>query len=254
VASSTHFGSVQNGQVDEPRLQADLAAPRELLGDEQRAWLEHAMRKGNPTWQVVAQQILVAPMWLPAPLALRQVTFAQYAALQALAQSNPDALTAAQRRVLAASFIPYNLDAWDGYPEERRWLLDLAADLDVALLVLSGDTHNAWASDLVNEDGVNVGAELACPSVSSRGLEELLPGQDPTTVASGALEFIDTLRLAETAHRGYLVVTLTPENASAVCSFVDSAKTQTYQVLSEADARLSIRPEAHARRLEASQS
>ncbi|HEX6240628.1 MAG TPA: alkaline phosphatase D family protein, partial [Polyangiales bacterium] len=171
-----------------------------------------------------------------------QVTFAQYTALEELAATNPDALTAAQRRVLAAPLVPYNLDAWDGYANERSWLLDKAAELDLNLLVLSGDSHNAWASNLVSTAAAAVGVELACPSVSSRGLEELLPGQEPGVVAAGALRHIPSLRFADTEHRGYLVVSLTQEKANARWHFIDSAKAPTYQPLPELETSLSVRP------------
>jgi alkaline phosphatase D len=50
--------------------------------------------------------------------------------------------------VLAQPAIPYNLDAWDGYPVARETVLGTAASLNKNLVVLAGDTHNAWASDL----------------------------------------------------------------------------------------------------------
>jgi alkaline phosphatase D len=238
----------QTGVLDGTRFFADLAAPRALLGEEQRSFLRDAL--GSPaTWQVLGQQVLVAPMWLPAPITTRQVTFAQYAALAALAQSNPAALTAAQRRLLAAPAIPYNLDAWDGYSAEQSWLFETAHSLDINLLVLSGDTHNAWASDLRAAAGAAIGAELACPSVSSRGLEELLQGQDPAEVAAGALAAIPQLRYAETAHRGWLTVTFSPQKASAVWSFVDDVKTPSYRLLPEQEQRLSVLPGPAQRRL-----
>ena len=109
----------QTGLLDAPRFFADLAAPRELLGEEQRSWLTGQLASAA-TWQVLGQQILSAPMWLPAPVALRILTFAQYAALKALAAQNPAALTASQRRLLAEPNIPYNLDAWDGYPRIKH--------------------------------------------------------------------------------------------------------------------------------------
>lgn len=237
-----------NGAIDAPRFAADLAAPRALLGIEQQSWLLDGLGS-SATWQVIGQQILAAPMYLPAPIALRQLTFAQYAALKALEAEDPGALTASQRRLLAAPAIPYNLDAWDGYPDEQRWLFDTAASLDVNLLVLAGDTHNAWANDLVSSTGAAIGAELACPSISSRGLDELLAGQDPATVAAGALAAIPRLRYAETGHRGYLTLTLTHEKASACWSYVDGVKTVEYQTLPQLEQRMCVLPGAGQRRL-----
>jgi alkaline phosphatase D len=42
----------------------------------------------------------------------------------------------------------YNLDAWDGYVAARETLLMTAYQLQKRLVVLAGDTHNAWHSDL----------------------------------------------------------------------------------------------------------
>jgi alkaline phosphatase D len=259
VLDTRHFGrerapnladyiAPQTGVVDEPRLQSDLSAPRDLLGEEQRAWLEAGLAASATTWQALAQQVLLAPMWMPAPLVTRQVTFAQYAALEEVAATNPAALTAAQRRVLAAPLVPYNLDAWDGYANERRWLLDTAEELDLNLLVLSGDSHNAWASNLASSASAAVGVEIACPSISSRGLEELLPGQPPATVATGARKHIPSLRFADTEHRGYVVVSLTHDEASVDWCFIDSAKTATYSRLPELDTSLRVRPGPEGRR------
>ncbi len=55
---------------------------------------------------------------------------------------------------LQAPSVPYNLDAWDGYPVEREMVLETARVLNKNLVVLAGDTHNGWANDLKTLDGV----------------------------------------------------------------------------------------------------
>ena len=59
----------------------------------------------------------------------------------------------------ARAGLPFNLDAWDGYPAARRRLLRSALDADANLVVLSGDSHNAWAFDL-DLDGQAAGVEF----------------------------------------------------------------------------------------------
>jgi alkaline phosphatase D len=76
----------------------------------------------------------------------------------------------------------YNLDAWDGYPIERELLLTSVfyqlLGTGRELVVLAGDTHNAWHADITTggyfaaEVGglaadIKVGTMLATSSVSS---------------------------------------------------------------------------------------
>ena len=88
------------------------------------------------------------------------------------AQSYP--LTAIESALLSQPKLGYNLDAWDGYPAAREIVLATAAQLKKRLLVLAGDTHNAWHSDLTLMSGQKVGEEFATSSVSSPGLEAYL--------------------------------------------------------------------------------
>ncbi|MGK9867791.1 alkaline phosphatase D family protein, partial [Salmonella enterica subsp. enterica] len=86
--------------------------------------------------------------------------------------------------------IPYNLDAWDGYAVARETVLGTARALDKNLVVLSGDTHNAWASDLADYAGRAVGVEFATPGVTSPGFEEYFPSENPLAVAAGLTQII----------------------------------------------------------------
>ncbi|NCW86617.1 MAG: hypothetical protein EBV69_11210, partial [Oxalobacteraceae bacterium] len=59
--------------------------------------------------------------------------------------------SAEQVALLTATTNPklgYNLDAWDGYIVARETILATALQLGKRLIVLSGDTHNAWHNDL----------------------------------------------------------------------------------------------------------
>lgn len=218
------------GSFDAARFASDLGAPtRELLGAEQTRWLGDRMRRGTATWTVLGQQVLMARMDVPAPLVLGQIGFGAYVALVAKAQAAPQTLTAQERALLAQPAIPYNLDAWDGYAAARETVLGLARSLGKNLVVLAGDTHNAWASDLADRAGNAVGVEFATPSVSSPGLEAFFTAEDPRAVAAGLQTIIGPLVYAETASRGFLLVTATANECRAEWRYVSTVKSATYR-------------------------
>lgn len=215
---------------DTAAFAADLADPtRQLLGTRQSDWLASQLARSAATWDLLGQQVLMGRMNIPAPLVLGQISFSDYSALVVQAQTAPGTLTPEQLEILAQPAIPYNLDAWDGYAVARETVLETARALDKNLVVLAGDTHNAWASDLATAGGEAVGVEFATPGVSSPGLEEYFPTEDPLLVAAGLAEIIGPLKYANTHQRGYMLVTATHEACEAEWLFVDTVKSQTYQ-------------------------
>jgi len=140
-------------------------------------------------------------------------------------------LTPAQRALLDPVQNPqlgYNLDAWDGYPVEREMLLGMARQLSKRLVVLAGDTHNAWASRLTLMDGTLVGHEFATQSISSPGLEEYLIALTPAQTQQIFRGVVGDLRFADTGRRGFLLMEFTPQHARGTWHFVSSVKTRTY--------------------------
>jgi alkaline phosphatase D len=217
---------------DAARFAADMASPeRQLLGAEQSQWLKSRMQRGRGLWTMLGQQVLMGRMNVPAPLlfppALGGVTFTQYVTIVGKAQAGVP-LSAQEQAVLAQPFIPYNLDAWDGYAVARETLLGTARALDKNLVVLAGDTHNAWASDLLDMGGNAVGVEFGVSSVTSPGFEEYFPNEDPATVAAGLEQLIGPLVYAETRSRGFMVVTATAQECRAEWRYVSTVKSRTY--------------------------
>ncbi len=218
---------------DGARFAADLANPtRQLLGLEQSSWLNNQLARSNARWQVLGQQVLMGRMNVPAPLLLGQISVSGYAVLVAKAQSNPAALTPAELAILGAPAIPYNLDAWDGYAVAREALLGTARSLDKNLVVLAGDTHNAWASDLADLQGNAVGVEFATPSVSSPGFEGIFPAEDPRVFAGALQQLIGPLVYTDTSRRGFMVITATSLDVQAQWTYVDTVTSHTYQTAS----------------------
>lgn len=239
-----------SGAFDQASFAADLGdTNRQLLGAEQTAWLQTQMGASTARWQVLGQQILMGRMDIPAPIATQQIGFSAYSALLVKAQTDPTGLTAEEQAILAQPSIPYNLDAWDGYYVARETVLGTALAADKNLVVLAGDTHNAWANDLKDMNGNQVGVEFATSSVSSPGLEAYLPDEDPNAVAAGLVQLIDPLAFANTEHRGYMTLSVTPTEATAHWHFVNTVISPAYTTLAYKEKALKVLPGAGNRRI-----
>jgi alkaline phosphatase D len=192
---------------------------RQLLGAEQTSWLQNQLGRSTALWQVLGQQVLIGRMNVPLPL-LTGTPVSVYATAAAKAQAGLP-LTPQEQALLAQPSLPYNLDAWDGYAAARETVLGFARQFDRNLVVLSGDTHNAWANDLADAAGHPIGVEFATPSVTSPGFEQIFPEEDPTTFAAALQALIGPLVYADTSRRGYLVVTATRAEMRADWHYVD---------------------------------
>jgi alkaline phosphatase D len=133
--------------------------------------------------------------------------------------------------------IPMNLDAWDGYPAARARLLGQAQRVNTDLVVLAGDSHNAWANDLV-QDNRPAGVEFAAQSVTSPGFETYLRTAPPAAVAAALMGANPTLRWADTAQRGYLHLTLTPADATGEWRFTAPVATRAPKLTGTQRARV----------------
>jgi alkaline phosphatase D len=187
-----------------------MRGSRQLLGTAQEKWLmagfEAARQKGM-RWQVLAQQVVMGNLKAPPDPS-------------AFMAPNLDPQIAARLRLSAAASragLPLNMDAWDGYPAARGRLLAAAQKAGANLVVLAGDTHNAWAFDLQN-DGKPAGVEFATQSITSPGFETYLP-VPPSDLAKALMATNPSLRWCDTERRGYTHVTLTPATALAEWRF-----------------------------------
>ncbi|WP_394202567.1 alkaline phosphatase D family protein [Marinagarivorans algicola] len=245
------------GSFDETTYTADSTDPsRTLLGVDQREWLLDQLSNGA-TWQILGQQVLMGVMELPTAVVTQQLSLTDFATLAQLAttaQNTPKALTTEQLQyvqdnahLLQLGSLPYNLDAWDGYPAERQLILEAAQQINSNLIVLAGDTHNAWANNLtVNNEPA--GVEFATSSISSPGLEQYLNLKTEEAVQqteAGLTGFIDGLQYTNLADRGYILLTLTHQQAIADFQFISSIKTQDYTLLSDRAQKISVQAGEH---------
>jgi len=222
---------------------ATLSSPsRQLMGVEQVQWLQTQMAASTATWQILGQQVLMARIEFP--LTILQAlnpsdtsAQAQIAGQKAItdyltakakqAQSYP--LTAIESALLSQPKLGYNLDAWDGYPAAREIVLATAAQLKKRLLVLAGDTHNAWHSDLTLMSGQKVGEEFATSSVSSPGLEAYL-SLPPAQVKAIFEGVVKDLKWMDSSRRGYLKLTVNANQVQGEWFFIDTITSKSYKV------------------------
>lgn len=191
---------------------------RTMLGTEQEAWLAHAMAgsvRSGRKWQVVQFGTILGQQRTPD---------------QAMDWLKPDVSERTKtwvRNGLMASKagLPSDLDNWGGFPAARARFLTSAQSMGANLLVLCGDSHNAWAFDL-GQGGKPAGVEFAGHSVSSPGYESAT-GVDPKVVAAGLVAANPELKWCDTSRRGYMALTLTPERASNDWVFVDTIQTRS---------------------------
>lgn len=239
---------------------------RSLLGDDQRDWLQKELISSTAKWNVLGQQVLMGQMYLPAAMLQPNpfepyLTMEEYMQMGELAQiaeilqKKTKGVSADKKAFFQAnkaffqehlayfkmSAMPYNLDAWDGYPVEREYVLRTALAAKKNLVVLSGDTHNAWANEVKTADGQIAAVEFAGAGVTSPGIEKYLGlaekvEENPNIVAQtegGLTRLIDGLKYANVFDRGFLLTTFTPERAQAQWIFVSDITKGDFKLLEQ---------------------
>lgn len=191
VLDSRQYRSDQaNGDKSSPQTEESLDPSRTLLGGEQEQWALDHLGKSTASWNVLAQQIFFAKRnYGPSPDQPR-----------------------------------YSMDGWDGYTPARERITEFARKENMDnLIVLTGDVHANWASNIL--------ADFDDPSSNMLGAEFV--GTSITSGGDGADKRADTDRiLAQNEHikffndyRGYVRCHVTPTEWRAdyrVVPFVSS--------------------------------
>ena len=146
-----------------------------MLGERQRAWLESGLERSSATWNVLAQQVMMARVDL-----------------------------ARGRDVL------YSMDQWPGYEFERRRVLRHLLERRVRNpVVLTGDIHSNWANELAADpdrpDAPPVAVEFVGTSISSGGDGSVTPAHTAELMAENP--FVKY----RNNERGYVRCEVTPE-------------------------------------------
>jgi len=163
------------GDGNKPQCEEALSDKRTMLGDEQEAWLKEGLSKSSATWNVLAQQVMMA-------------------------------------RVdrLPGEVVAVSMDQWPGYEANRRRILKHFADHKISNpIVLAGDIHSNWANDLIADfddyDSKVVASEFVTTSISSGG-----DGKAVLPTTEGVLRENPFVKLYN-AQRGYVRCEITPK-------------------------------------------
>ena len=156
---------------------------RSMLGLEQERWLDKGLKTSKRTWKLLAQGTQMSSTSIPVPTGRA-----------------------------------YWNEAWDGYPEARKRLLQSIADNQIKNVVsLGGDVHMnvaAYLRPIPNDPGSPiVASEFVTTSVTSRGMGEKALG----IVRDNNSDLLH----ARSDERGYSLITVTPSNVR--CDFRTTA-------------------------------
>jgi len=155
----------------------DWADPRRtLLGEAQERWLADGLASSAARWQVLAQQVMLAPL---------------------------------VERVDGRPSV--SMDPWSGYPAARDRLLRTVAERAAnRTVVLTGDIHSSWVNELRRDfarpEQPPVAAEFVTTSISSGG-DGSLAWDGVSEAARGENPHIRW----HSARRGYVSHTVTPD-------------------------------------------
>ncbi len=188
-----------------------------MLGSTQESWLAHSLKTNarSTAWQLIGMGTIMGRTVMPQDA----VSWLRPTSTAKIVQNFQNDVRAAKNGV------PMWMDRWDGYPAARTRLLKSAQQADADLVMLSGDSHNAWAFSL-NEDGKAAGVEFAGHSVTSNGLDSSFSA-DPKTVAQGFIAANPEMKWADTSQRGYMMIEITPQRVTGDWLFMQTVKQHT---------------------------
>ena len=167
--------------LDFPCLSPEVGRPdRTLLGAAQLGWLKDGLSRSSATWKVIANQVMIMSLDL-------------------------------------LPRIPLNVDSWDGYPVERRELIDhIAADGIRDVTFITGDIHTFFAGSVTRTghrisrdgslsaiDGPPRATEFVGGAISSPGLVDRWAGPGETERVFQA-HGLDQLAMVMNQHLAYV--------------------------------------------------
>jgi alkaline phosphatase D len=119
---------------------------------------------------------------------------------------------------------PTNTDTWDGYPAQRDRVLDfIGGERMRNLVILTGDAHSSWGFDVPrrpwngyerSSGAGSLAVELVTPAISSPPPPMFTSSNGPDATAAIRVA-MPHLKFMDGAHRGFVLVELTPQRMKA---------------------------------------
>jgi alkaline phosphatase D len=203
---------------------------RTLLGARQQKWFQKQLKRSRTVWQLVGQQVLVAPFYSPdlEPLVDLEGDYMISRELLehsiAISKSNPPAF----------------LDTWNGYPFARAQFLEDLRRKAKNPVVISGDLHTAMGNELIPEGATEaVAVEFMPPSVTSPGFTDYLPERQPGAIRDAAMELNPWVKYMDTERKGWMCLSFDRSECTAEWHLLDTVHEQEYSA--KIDKRLTVR-------------
>ena len=163
------------GDGAKPACPESLDPKQTMMGSAQEQWLMQGLRQSKARWNIIAQQVMVAPA---------------------------DGIAGQEQR--------FSMDQWNGYAAARKRFLDFLRDAKPSNpVVLTGDIHTNWVNDLkpefYKENSPVVATEFVGTSISSGGDgSDVRPNTATLLAENPHIKFFN-------AQRGYVRCSLTPD-------------------------------------------
>ncbi|MET4684320.1 alkaline phosphatase D family protein [Brevundimonas faecalis] len=214
--------------LDLEAFHAKLNDPsRDLMGQAQRDWLKGELAaskaKGRP-WQVLGNQVVMARV--AGPDVAKTLTPEQVQGLMAMVpEAYRDQLE--QALFLFSLGMPFNLDAWDGYPAGRERLYAAFAEAGVQPIVLAGDSHAFWVNELKDAKGERRAVEFGTSAVSSPSISDAVGG---FPLGPLLMQANPEVRFCDQSAKGFILLTLRPDMAEAALMQVSTIFAKPFEV------------------------
>jgi alkaline phosphatase D len=173
---------------------------RSMLGKEQLAWLKDNLLNSTATWKILGNQVIYSDVYLSSVSPKR----------------------------------PRNLDAWDGYPAEKKEVGNFLASSRINdVVILTGDTHSSWAIEVAIDvprtynAATSKGAfavEFGTTSVTSANQDESV---SPDTVKVRERKLLKSnphIKYLNARDHGYLLLTLYRQKAKAQWYYMEDLR------------------------------
>ena len=225
VTYSDHLKGIENLSQRERFLDEVLGDPdRTMLSSKMEGFLAAKLKdsvNSGQAWRILGNQIPMARTHVPD--VARRLARDVFSSLDSL----PDSYSNLSR--LGELDLPLYLDTWDGYPVAQEKLYDLCRESGANdLIVLTGDSHAFWASELFNNANQSMGVELGTTGVTSPGDFESYGPQGAMAIDRLVSEHNREVIWTDCTRRGFIKLILTKDSAQADYIAVDTVNSEKY--------------------------
>ena len=186
--------------------QANFKSPeRSMLGKEQLNWFKDQLQNSNAQWKVIGNQVIFSKL---------------------------DISALGWRGAL-------NFDAWDGYPAEQDDMIGFLKENAIEnVIFVTGDTHRAWAFEVAEtidaykaDSTASVAVEFGSTSITSANTDESVGMDTVLMIEKRSMDpnFNPHMKYNNQHDHGYILLNITPEQATAQFRVVNTIKQQSNQ-------------------------